>query len=24
VQYVEITDDGHVRHSSFLGLRKDK
>lgn len=24
VQYVEITDDGHVRHPSFLGLRKDK
>jgi bifunctional non-homologous end joining protein LigD len=24
VQYVEMTDDGHVRHSSFLGLRKDK
>ena len=24
VQYVEITDDGHVRHPSFLGLRNDK
>jgi bifunctional non-homologous end joining protein LigD len=24
VQYVEITDDGHVRHASFLGLRNDK
>jgi bifunctional non-homologous end joining protein LigD len=24
VQYVEITDDGHVRHPSFLGLRFDK
>ena len=24
VQYVEMTDDGHVRHPSFLGLRKDK
>jgi bifunctional non-homologous end joining protein LigD len=24
VQYVEITEDGHVRHPSFLGLRKDK
>ena len=24
VQYVEITDDGHVRHPSFLGLRMDK
>lgn len=24
VQYVEITDDGLVRHSSFLGLRLDK
>jgi bifunctional non-homologous end joining protein LigD len=24
VQYVEITDDGHIRHPSFLGLRKDK
>jgi bifunctional non-homologous end joining protein LigD len=24
VQYVELTDVGHVRHSSFLGLRKDK
>jgi bifunctional non-homologous end joining protein LigD len=24
VQYAEITDDGHVRHPSFLGLRKDK
>jgi bifunctional non-homologous end joining protein LigD len=24
VQFVEITDDGHVRHPSFLGLRKDK
>jgi bifunctional non-homologous end joining protein LigD len=24
VQYVEITDDGHVRHPSFLGLRIDK
>lgn len=24
VQYTEMTDDGHVRHPSFLGLRKDK
>lgn len=24
VQYVELTDDGHVRHPSFLGLRTDK
>lgn len=24
VQYVEMTDDGHVRHPSFLGLRIDK
>jgi bifunctional non-homologous end joining protein LigD len=24
VQYVEMTDDGHVRHPSFLGLRNDK
>jgi bifunctional non-homologous end joining protein LigD len=24
VQYVEFTDDGHVRHPSFLGLRMDK
>jgi bifunctional non-homologous end joining protein LigD len=24
VQYAEMTDDGHVRHPSFLGLRKDK
>jgi bifunctional non-homologous end joining protein LigD len=24
VKYAEITDDGLVRHSSFLGLRKDK
>lgn len=24
VQYVEMTDDGHVRHPSFLGVRQDK
>ncbi|MGC3944713.1 MAG: non-homologous end-joining DNA ligase [Chryseolinea sp.] len=24
VQYAEMTDDGHIRHPSFLGLRKDK
>jgi len=24
VQYVEFTEDGHVRHPSFLGLRQDK
>jgi bifunctional non-homologous end joining protein LigD len=24
VQYVEFTDEGHVRHPSFLGLRHDK
>jgi len=24
VQYAEITDDGHIRHPSFLGLRGDK
>jgi bifunctional non-homologous end joining protein LigD len=24
VQYTEITQDGHVRHPSFLGLRMDK
>jgi len=24
IKYVEITDDGHLRHPSFLGLRIDK
>jgi len=24
VKYTEITDDGNVRHPSFLGLRSDK
>ncbi|AYB34926.1 hypothetical protein D4L85_32020 [Chryseolinea soli] len=24
IQYVEFTDDGHVRHPSFQGLRHDK
>jgi bifunctional non-homologous end joining protein LigD len=24
VQFVELTNDGHVRHNSFLGIRNDK